>query len=89
MPHLSLQQAIFTTRSMRHLKSDPVPRVDLEYLVEAATMAPNAGNMQVWSFVVVTDRLQIERIGKAYREAGDYYIRLPFTQICITQIIFR
>ena len=75
MGDLSLHEAIFTTRSMRRLKPDPVPREDLEYLVEAATMAPSAGNTQMWAFVVVTDRDQIAKIGAAYRDVGERYIR--------------
>ena len=55
MTELSVHEALFTTRAMRHLRPDPVPREDLEYLIEAATMAPSAGNLQMWAFVVVTD----------------------------------
>ena len=72
---LSLHEAIFTTRSMRRLKPDPVPQADLDYLVEAATMAPSAGNMQPWAFVTVTERERIARIAAAYREVGERYIR--------------
>jgi nitroreductase len=75
MSELSVEEAIFTTRSMRHLKSDPVPNEDLEFLVEAATMAPSAGNYQMWAFVVVTDRALIDEIGLAYKESGTAYIR--------------
>jgi nitroreductase len=75
MSDLSLHDAIFTTRSMRHLRSDPVPRADLEYVLEAATMAPSAGNLQLWAFVVVTEREARQRIAAAYREAGRAYIR--------------
>ena len=75
MSDLSLNDAIFTTRSMRRLKPDPVPREDLEYIVEAATMAPSAGNLQLWAFVVVTELETRERIAAAYREAGRAYIR--------------
>jgi nitroreductase len=75
MSDLSLNDAIFTTRSMRRLKPDPVPRADLEYLVEAATMAPSAGNLQLWAFVVVTEPEAREQIAAAYREAGRAYIR--------------
>lgn len=75
MPKLTVEEAVFTTRSMRHLKSDPVPVEDLEYLVEAATMAPSAGNYQMWGFVVVTDKALIDEIGIAYEESGGTYIR--------------
>ena len=70
MGDLSVHEAIFTTRSMRHLKPDPVSREDLEYIIEAATMAPSAGNTQMWAFVVVTDPEQIAKIGAAYRDVG-------------------
>lgn len=75
MADLSLHDAIFTTRSMRHLKPGPVPKADLEYIVEAATMAPSAGNLQLWSFVIVTEEDARARIAEAYREAGRIYIR--------------
>ena len=74
MDELSLHEALFTTRSMRHLKPDPVPREDLEYMIEAATMAPSAGNLQIWGFVVVTEQTLREQIAAAYREVGRQYI---------------
>ncbi|MDA0339379.1 MAG: nitroreductase family protein [Proteobacteria bacterium] len=75
MKSISVDEAIFTTRSMRHLRPDPVPREDLEYIVEAATMAPSAGNYQMWTFVVVTDEATRQKIGAAYQESGTAYIR--------------
>jgi nitroreductase len=75
MPDMSMHEVLFSTRSMRHFKSDPVPREHLEYILEAATMAPSAGNLQLWSFVVVTEQSQREQIAAAYREAGRVYIR--------------
>ena len=47
MTEQSVEEALFTTRSMRHLKSGPVPRADLEFIIEAATIAPSAGNYQM------------------------------------------
>jgi nitroreductase len=75
MTELSVHEALFTTRAMRHLRPDPVPREDLEYLIEAATMAPSAGNLQMWAFVVVTDVEQRRRLAALHREAGRQYIR--------------
>ena len=75
MTELSAHDALFSTRAMRHLRPDPVSREDLEYLVEAATMAPSAGNLQMWSFVVVTDGDQRRRIADVHRQAGRKYIR--------------
>ena len=75
MAELSIHEAIFTTRSMRRLRPDPVPRADLEYVIEAATMAPSAGNLQLWAFVIVTEHEARAKIAAAYREAGRRYIR--------------
>ena len=49
-------EALDSNRAMRRLKPDPVPRELLEKLVHAATRAPSAGNSQLWGFVVVTER---------------------------------
>ncbi len=75
MSDVTVHEAIFTTRAMRHLKSDPVPKGDLEYLIEAATMAPSAGNLQMWAFVVVTNSGQRQRLADLHREVGNRYIR--------------
>jgi nitroreductase len=75
MTEISLHDALFTTRAMRHLEERPIPRADLEYIIEAATMAPSAGNLQMWSFVVVTERASMRKLAEAHREAGLAYIR--------------
>jgi len=75
MSEISLNEAIFSTRAMRHFKSKPVLKEDLEYLIEAATMAPSAGNLQMWAFVIVTDAAKRKELAKAHREAGNAYIR--------------
>ncbi len=75
MTELSLDEAIFSTRAMRHFRPDPVPREDLEYLIEAATMAPSAGNLQMWAFVIVTDPERRSLLAAAHREVGNQYIR--------------
>jgi nitroreductase len=39
-------------RSIRAFQDRPVPRADLERLLEAATWAPSADNRQTWRFIV-------------------------------------
>src|SRR5256885_11398766 len=56
-----------TMRAMRRLKPDPLPDELLEQLVEAATWAPSGGNIQAFSFVVVTDREQMARLAELWR----------------------
>lgn len=66
---MPLGEAIFTQRSIRRFKPDPIPLDDIHLLVEAAVRAPNGGNQQVARFLVVNDRASISRFGELYREA--------------------
>jgi nitroreductase len=75
MPDLSLHDAMYTLRAMRRLKTDPIPKEDLRYIVEAATMACSPGNSQPWTFLVITDQQQKERIADIYRDIGNAVIR--------------
>jgi len=52
---LSVTQAIEQRRSIRHFRSDPVPREMILQMLEAARLAPSGGNRQPWRFAVVTD----------------------------------
>ncbi|MFH1259617.1 MAG: nitroreductase family protein [Elusimicrobiota bacterium] len=41
-------------RSVRDFLPEPVPRVDIEKILEAAILAPSGGNKQNWHFIVVS-----------------------------------
>ena len=63
-------EAMFTQRSIRRFKPDPIPNDVIHLLIEAAVRAPNGGNRQVGRFLVVTDRAKIRNeFGPLYREA--------------------
>jgi len=62
-------EAMFTQRSIRRFKSDPIPEADLHLIMEAAVRAPNGGNQQIARFLLVTDRSLIRQFGPLYREA--------------------
>ena len=49
-------EAIQTRRSIRRYTNAPVPKEDLETIVNAARLAPTGSNRQPWDFIVVTDR---------------------------------
>jgi len=51
---VELQDAVRARRAIRRFLPDPVDRAVLEDLVEAATLAPSAGNEQPWRFHVAT-----------------------------------
>ena len=54
--------AIRKRRSVRTYTGDPVPREDLETIVDAGRLAATGGNRQPWDFVVVTDRALIDAL---------------------------
>ncbi len=66
---MPLGEAIFTQRSIRRFRSEPVSFEDVHLIIEAAVRAPNGGNAQVGRFLVVDDRTRIEAFGALYREA--------------------
>jgi nitroreductase len=66
---MPLGETIFSQRSIRRFKPDPIPMEDLHLIMEAAVRAPNGGNRQIGRFLVVTDRAVIQKFGALYREA--------------------
>jgi nitroreductase len=62
-------EAMFTQRSIRRLRPDPIPVADLELILEAANKAPSGGNRQPGRFLVLTDPALIREFGALYREA--------------------
>ncbi len=49
-------------RSIRKYKSDKIPEKQLEYVIEAARLAPSWGNRQPWKFIIVTDQMLKKKI---------------------------
>jgi nitroreductase len=66
---MPLGQALWTQRSVRKFRPDPIPMEDIRLLMEAAVRAPNGGNRQIARFLVVTDREKTREFGALYREA--------------------
>jgi nitroreductase len=65
---MEFMEVIRERRSIRKYKSDPVSREDIEYVLEAARMAPSWANTQCWKFVVVTDKAIIAALAAAGNE---------------------
>lgn len=64
---MDVYEALYTTRSMRRLKPDPVPMDVQARILDAAIRAPNIG--QQWRFIVVDDREVIARLAPLYERA--------------------
>lgn len=66
-------QVMSSMRAMRRLRPDPVPEELLQQIVAAATWAPTASHLQGYSFVVVTDRKQMERLAEIWQAVVAFY----------------
>jgi nitroreductase len=55
-------EAIRRRRSVRKYTGEPIPREDLEKIVDAGRLAATGNNRQPWDFVVVTDREMVEQL---------------------------
>lgn len=60
-------EALFTQRSIRRFRPDPVPVEQLRLLAAAASKAPSGGNRQLGRLLFVTDRERIASFGDLYR----------------------
>lgn len=65
---------IYSCRAMRRFKPDPVPESVLLQLVDAALQGPSGSNAQNWTFVIVRDRAQKERIAEVWKPTWDFYL---------------
>ena len=52
-------------RSVRKYSARPISDDDIEYLLEAARVAPSSNNKQPWRFVVVRDPEKVQRLAGA------------------------
>ena len=62
---MDVYEAIRTRQSIRSYKPDPVPDDVLNRVLDAMRLAPSAGNLQPWRFVVVRDAATRERVAEA------------------------
>jgi nitroreductase len=58
---MDAMEAIRTRRSIRKYSGAPIPKSDLEAIVDAGRLAATGSNKQPWDFVVVTNREMIAR----------------------------
>jgi len=64
-------------RSIRAYKPDPVSDEDLEFLLEAARLAPSWKNMQCWEYVVVKDEKSRIKIAESRPQSKDWLVQAP------------
>lgn len=60
-----VMEVIKERRSIRRFKPEGLPKATIEHLLEAATLAPSAGNLQPWFFVVVLNEGLRQKLAEA------------------------
>lgn len=69
LDNVSLHDAIYTTRSIRKFKPDPIPHETIRLILEAGTQGPSGKNIQPWRFIVVQEAHQKNQLARLYSEA--------------------
>lgn len=69
-------EAIQKRKSVRSYEPTPIPVEKLRKVLEAARLAPSAGNFQPWQFIVVMDSDKRRRIAKGCR-FGRFLVESP------------
>ena len=65
---MELREALYTTRAMRRVTDQPIPRDVQARILDAAVRAPSGGNAQNWRFLLVDDPEVKAKLGPLYRE---------------------
>lgn len=66
---MDIYEALYTTRAMRRVRTDPIPDAVQAKILDAAVRAPTGGNAQGWRFMLVDDAGMKAQIGPLYRSA--------------------
>jgi len=75
---MDIREALYTTRAMRRVTSEPIPMDVQARIMDAAVRAPSGGNTQNWRFLLVDDPEVKAQLGPIYRKAmtalwGSFY----------------
>ncbi len=62
-------EAIKSRRAVRSFEDKPVPESAIQTMLEAATYAPSAINVQPWKFVIVTNKAEMNRLSDIAKPA--------------------
>jgi nitroreductase len=76
MAEIGLFEAMYTARSIRRIKTDPVPDEIITKVLDAAIRAPSGSNAQSWVFLVVKDAEKRKQLGAIYHKTSAILAKL-------------
>jgi nitroreductase len=65
---MDIMEALYTTRAMRRVTTEPVPADVQAAILDAAVRAPSGGNTQNWRFLLVDDPAVKGAVAPLYRD---------------------
>jgi len=68
---MELQEALYTTRAMRRVRTDPIADDVQARILDAAIRAPSGGNQQNWRFLLLDDPARKAALAPLYQHAAD------------------
>jgi nitroreductase len=80
---METMNAIFTRRSVRAYKNDPLPAEVVDEILRAAVAAPSGGNRQPWTFIAVCDRRRLQ--GLVSLSPGMFSLPSAVIAICLDE----
>lgn len=65
---MEIPEIIKKRKSIRSFTDEPIGDEAVEKLIEAAVLAPSAGNMQPWAFIVVKNKETLKSLSEAAKQ---------------------
>lgn len=81
IPYSTIMELIRARRSTRQFKDKPVPKEEIEAVLEAMRYAPSASNEQNWEYIVFTNREQIQTFSKKVTSIIEFTHKLVSNKI--------
>ncbi|MBA3031432.1 MAG: nitroreductase family protein [Desulfobacteraceae bacterium] len=66
---MDFSELLVKRRSIRNFEDKPVPLEVIQDIINDSIKAPNAGNMQLWRFVIVNDKEWMKKISDACKQS--------------------
>ena len=79
---LSVAEAVRAKRAVRAYSAEPIPQELIRAILNAGRRAQSSKNDQPWTFVVVTEREQLQRLSTA----GNYTAHMPASAFTVVLV---
>jgi nitroreductase len=79
---MSVSEAIRRKRAVRSYTAEPVSEPVIEAILNAGRRAQSSKNSQPWSFILITERAQMERLSTA----GSYAAHMPHAAFVVVLV---